>query len=91
MLPYIRRPRPTQGGARKGRRGATTTTPTTPTTAATATTTTITTTTAAAATATTTTTTTTWFCAVFPCPRTAFWSGTSSSEIFVFYGFQKLP
>ena len=31
-----------------------------------------------------------WFCAVFPRPRTAFWSGTSSSEIFIFYGFQKL-
>ena len=31
-----------------------------------------------------------WFCAVFPRPRTAFWSGTSSSEILILYGFQKL-
>ena len=42
---YIRRPRPTQGGARKGRRGTTTTTTTT--TAATTTTITTTTTTSA--------------------------------------------
>ena len=31
-----------------------------------------------------------WFCAVFPRPSKAFWSGTSSSEILIFYGFQKL-